>query len=431
MVKIMSLTQWKYRPLSAGVLTVLMGVTPVSVQAESQQYWTLESSIERVVKVAPESKIAAANIQAHRGALRQAGAWKNPTVSLQMSNKIGLDDGTGGQDLTQFALTQPVPLFGQRSQKKSIARARLKASIAQGDYQYLDLERKISIRFHRLQFAAAQYKLEQERLAFATELKDVGRKREQSGDMAILERTRLDLVRETAKQLADKAEGEYNETLSQFSALLGLPTGSLPQLNSLSPITNLPPLTAYLGTLPDHPLMEAADNRVKGAKARVALAKADRLPKLFVNMYRERDFLGGRVQNSHGVGLSFTVPLWDRQGGRITETRARVQQSYADVEILQRDLKSSVRQNYLHLNHLIEQGEHYQLNVYQPSQRVFEMTRKAYAAGEVEILSLIDANNIYFDAQTGYLELLQDAWLEAAELRLAAGQSIFTTGQDD
>jgi len=97
---------------------------------------------------------------------------------------------------------------------------------------------------------------------------------------------------------------------------------------------------------------------------------------------------------------------------------------------LRRDLKSSVRQNYLHLNHLIEQGKHYKLNVFQPSKRVFEMTRKAYAAGEVEILSLIDANNFYFDAQSRYLELLQDAWLEAAELRLAAGQSIFTTGQE-
>lgn len=408
-----------------------MGASPVSAQAENQQYWTLESSIERVVRIAPESKVAAANIQAHRGALRQAGAWKNPTLSVLMSNKIGLDDGTGGQDLTQFALSQPVPLFGQRSQKKSIARAGLSASIAQGDYQHLDLERQISIRFHRLQFASAKYELEQERLAFASDLKDVGRQREKSGDMAILERTRLDLVRETAKQLSDKAEGEYNETLSQFRSLLNLPIGALPELKALAPIENLAPLTAYLATVPDHPLMQAADNRVKGATASVALAKANRLPKLSVNMYRERDFLGGRVQNSHGIGLSFTVPLWDRQGGRLTETRARVQQSYADVEILHRDLKSSVRQNYLHLNHLIEQGAHYRLNVFQPSRRVFDMTRKAYAAGEVEILSLIDANNIYFDAQTGYLELLQDAWLEAAELRLAAGHSIFTTGQDN
>ena len=58
------------------------------------------------------------------------------------------------------------------------------------------------------------------------------------------------------------------------------------------------------------------------------------------------------------------------------------------------------------------------------------MTRKAYAAGEVEILALIDANNTYFDANERYLELLQEAWMEAAELRLAAGRSLLTTTQD-
>jgi outer membrane protein TolC len=39
-------------------------------------------------------------------------------------------------------------------------------------------------------------------------------------------------------------------------------------------------------------------------------------------------------------------------------------------------------------------------------------------------LALVDASNTYFDAQARYLELLRDAWIEAAELRLAAGVSL-------
>jgi hypothetical protein len=57
------------------------------------------------------------------------------------------------------------------------------------------------------------------------------------------------------------------------------------------------------------------------------------------------------------------------------------------------------------------------------------MTRKGYAAGEVEILGLIDANDIHFDAHTRYLELLQEAWLEVAELRLVSGQSLTAPAQ--
>ena len=48
----------------------------------------------------------------------------------------------------------------------------------------------------------------------------------------------------------------------------------------------------------------------------------------------------------------------------------------------------------------------------------------------MEILSVIDANNTYFDAHERYLELLQKAWLEAADLRLAAGRALVLTEQD-
>ena len=55
-----------------------------------------------------------------------------------------------------------------------------------------------------------------------------------------------------------------------------------------------------------------------------------------------------------------------------------------------------------------------------------DLTRRAFASGEANILGLVDANNTYFDAQARYLETLKDGALAAASLRLAAGQSIVT-----
>ena len=55
---------------------------------------------------------------------------------------------------------------------------------------------------------------------------------------------------------------------------------------------------------------------------------------------------------------------------------------------------------------------------------MLELTQKGYSTGEQNGLALVDASNTYFDAQARYLELLRDAWIEAAELRLAAGISL-------
>ena len=78
----------------------------------------------------------------------------------------------------------------------------------------------------------------------------------------------------------------------------------------------------------------------------------------------------------------------------------------------------------------MQQGQHYRTRVFEPARTVFDLTRKAYRSGELEILALIDANNTYFDAHERYLELLQEAWLEGAELRLAAGRPLVSTEQD-
>ena len=118
------------------------------------------------------------------------------------------------------------------------------------------------------------------------------------------------------------------------------------------------------------------------------------------------------------------LPLWDRKGGQIREMGASVIQEESRFQALRQKLEGRLRQSHLHLTHLVQQGTHFRTHVFEPARELFDLTRKAYAAGEADILSLVDGHDTYFQAQTRYLELLQEAALEAAELRLAAGRSL-------
>ena len=62
---------------------------------------------------------------------------------------------------------------------------------------------------------------------------------------------------------------------------------------------------------------------------------------------------------------------------------------------------------------------------------VFELTHKGFLSGELNVLALIDANNIYFDAQARFLELKKAILIEAADLRLAAGLSVLVNDTGD
>lgn len=415
----------------AAVLMCLLSCSaPLSAFGQPQGIWTLEESIRRVVEIAPETRGAEASVDARRGALEQAGAWPNPEIELRVDDKIGKDDGSGGTDFTQFAISQPLPLSGRLGQQQAVASAALEAARADHRYQQVRLETQVAQRYHTLQLATERLHLAEQRLQLADDFQNVGRRRTQAGELSDLERLRLDLIREAAQQGLDKAEGAYNESLSRFRAYLGLSVDTVPNLEPLKPFSTIPVLEQLQEGLADHPALLAAKHRTEAAHSAVGLARAERIPDPSLRLFHERDFLNGRRQEVTGIGLGITVPLWDRNSGRIGEARAQVIEAQSEQQALQRDLSSRLQQSYLHLNHLVQQGEHYRTRVFQPAQRVFDLTRKAYASGEVEILSLIDANNTYFDAHERYLELLQEAWLEAADLRVAAGRALVSTEQD-
>ena len=120
------------------------------------------------------------------------------------------------------------------------------------------------------------------------------------------------------------------------------------------------------------------------------------------------------------IGRRLT-PLLCAAGHEVVGTTRSADKADAVLAAQRRDLESGLRQNHLHLGHLIEQAEHYRTRLLTPARQVLDLTRKGFASGEQNGLALVDASNTYFEAQTRYLELLHEAWLEAAELRMAAG----------
>ena len=421
------------QPQSGFVLMVIL-LWPLTLLAQNDNglshLWTLENSIARVLDIAPEMKTAEAQVKAAQGAFRQAGAWPNPTISIRRDDKIGIEDGSGGSDITQYAFSQPLPLSGRLSYQKAVALEVLAGAEAGRHHQHLVLEQQTATRFRQLQLKTATLTLAEQRLKLADEVKVASLRREQAGELSRLERLRLGLVREQAQQILDKAEGEYNEALSQFRAYLGLSSTVELSLAPLIPVESVPPLATFERDLFNQPLLEAAQRRIDAARLNVKLIRASRWPDPVLSIFQEEDFLDGRRQEYTGIGISITVPLWDRKAGQRSRSLAEVDRAESERNALKRDIASRVKQSHLHLNHLVEQGRHYRVHVFKPAQQVLDLTSQAYLAGEVEILSLIDANNTYFNAHTRYLELLQQARLEEAELLLAVGRSVLNIQQE-
>lgn len=394
------------------------------VPAAGQDLWTLERVIDHFLEVAPEGKVIASEVQAWRAAVQQAGSWPNPKIELRGDDRLGQEDGKGGVGITQFSVSQQIPLSGRLARETEVAEAELKAVSVSQLYEYLLLEARAARVFHNLQLASATLKLAEERLLVADTLRVTAQRRASAGELGRPATLRLDIIREDAKQVIDRAEGTFSEALSQFRTLLALPIGSVPKLAPLSPFAPLPSLQDLENDIAGHPAITSAKAGVEAARSSVELTRAERWPDPELRLFRERDFLGGSRENVTGIGVGITIPLWDMQSGRISEARARESQARTKVQIVDRDLTSRLQQSHMKLTRLVRQAEEYREKLMVPAKTFLDLTQRAYAVGEAEILGLIDANDTYFDARMRYLQLLQEAWLEAVELRLAAGRSV-------
>lgn len=403
---------------------MLLGGPPAVAESP---VWTLESATRRALAVAPELGAARAEVAARAGELDQAGAWPNPSIELRADQKLGIDDGRGGNDLTQVAITQPLPLVRLRYQRR-VAQGRVDAARAGLQHRRLELEFAVARALHQLQWASAGMALAEERVKYldAVPAGDGRRRDPLVRYLSPVERARLEILREAAQQDLAQAEGRYAEAGFAFRGVLTLPPDAPVAVAPLS--LPAPPAEAAVlqAGVADHPAIEAARAGREAARAAVSAVRAQRLADPAVTVFRERDYLAGARREYSGVMLSVQLPLWDRRSGAVAAAQAEAERAGFDAQLLERDYGLRLAQSRLHLAHLIEQADNQRERLLAPAQRVLEMSQRGFASGEINLLTLIDAHNTYYDAHGRYLTLLLEAGLEAAELRRAAGLSLLT-----
>jgi len=410
--------------VAAAVVFAACGVNPTTVYAGG---WTLESATRHVLEQAPERHAADAEVAGREAELRTAGSWPNPNIKLRADDKLGLDDGRGGTDLTSAGISQPLP-FRRLARQQVAAKASLRSTEDDRYALLLQLEQETARAYYALQHAAARSKLAQERLAAAAGYPDRAGGHTQRDPLVRyltpLEQRRLAVLREEAQQSVLTTQREFENAQTAFRSWLGLMPETVVEVAPLAtPVT--PPMLAELERgLEAHPAVVSAQRNVEVARAGIAVAKSQRFADPELGVFRERDYINNTRRDVTAVELTVQIPLWNLNRGPVDRAKADALRAQANLAAVRRDATSRLRQGYTELTRLLEQTERMRTNLLEPAREVLYLTRRGFAAGEANILSLVDANNTYFDAQARYLDTLKDAALAAASLRLAAGQSV-------
>ncbi len=405
------------------LVSSLLLLVPLSSPAAD---WTLDRAAERALSVAPELDATRAERDRRAGLADEAGRWPNPTLELGFSDELGIQDGSGGWAVKEYAVRQPLPIDGRIGHRAGVAEKRIEAAEAQRVQRALTMEHRAALAFHRLQWAEARIEQAKDQQEWTQRFARIGDRRARAGDLSERERLRLNLLHAEARAELDEARQLRKAALASYRGVLGIDQNTPVSLPELAPPATPPALVTLRDRLERHPMLQAAAQQVAAARAEVKQARAERLPDLALRMARERTYINGRDETTNHIGFSVELPLWSQGRGRVDAKQSEAIRQDAERRVTERDLGIRLERSHTRLLGALEHIDEHRTAVLIPAEQVLEQTRRGFEQGELRLTELIDAAQANIRATRRNIDLLLEAREHESDLRLAAGLMLTT-----
>ncbi len=291
------------------------------------------------------------------------------------------------------------------------------------EFSIQEEERKVKAdvksRYIEVMYALHLQRLRDQQLKLATELYNAVYSQFETGMGNGMDLTKAELqVAESNNDIDDARRQLHMARYSLFN-LMGLPPEnqkySIEFMDSLrSKDVEISQITA-LAVLTDQPSYKSSEMQLKASNYFLKEAKSNILPDIRFNLYKQ-DYGTGYNFNGFELGLSF--PIWYpfEQKGRI-----KMNLAYQDeIRWKQKEIRSGVKEQIEHAWHSYEVSrstiKRYDETIRSKAEKLETLTLSAYRLGEVDLLNLILAQQIYLNSQQRYLSALRDFYIRLVEL---------------
>ena len=416
-------------------LLVLAMATPAAAEDDRQAAAPMEARREieeilarpsigladliRIAELAnPDLAVARIEVQARAGRVQQAGLYPNPELSFEVE-EMSVDDPSFHKQ--KLELSQAWLIGGRRGAAVNAAQA--EADLA-GELEIQARRQALQrvhewwadqIHFREMGEAFDQMLAEAEgTLAIARARFEARAAPESHVTRAMLEVYDLEVARQDFERERVRSAAEMKVIFGGVEVPLEGLVGSLePDAESVS----LPPDSgAEMG---DHPTLRAARLGVEAAEAILVTAQKERIPdlNLFVAYGRVLPLDGNFVEG----GLSFALPFFNRNQGRIAETTLLVVMAHHKERIAARELEVELSIARSAHRTTLEQLDKLTGRIAPAAERALTQAREAYRVGRLMFLELVDAQRTFNDVLLRIMELRRDLALAEADLMSLLG----------
>ncbi len=385
----------------------------------------------------------------------QAGLFSNPFVGISAR----FPDG-GGLAAIEASVAQNLAELWQIPARKRAAERTLDAAILDLARTAAGLAADTKIAYYAAVGADERLRIARENLEIATNLLDLALARQQAGAASELDVNLSRSVAVDGEIAVEEARLAAADARGELAALMGLvqdPDG----LDLTDPLPSAFPDTADASLLVELAKLRRLDVQAAGEAVAVAEAELEQeylgiFPTLELGLDVEREDRrreGGRdvladtarasISNgglaapdiqprserragaghdvSIGPGLGFEIPIFDQNQAQIAKAKFALQQARKTREALGRAVTREVRRTVDRAQTAWRLRRMYQERSIPLAQNNLDLSREAYRAGRASFLAVLEAQRLFLETRTGFVEAAQSAATTIPELERAIG----------
>ena len=369
------------------------------------------------------------NIDMAQAQVLQAKLFENPVISLEQNvyNRLNgkyFDFGKEGEAVVE--IEQVIHLAGQRN--KQVRLEKINKEIA--EYQFEEvmrtLRQELNEKFVEVYFLSKSIAIYEKEVNSLQVLLGGMKIQQEKGNISLMEISRLESMLFSLRKEKNERENDLLTTRGELNLLLNLPEDTQVQLSldeevlqqlDLSQLS-FADLKAIINERPDQKI---ARSTVNASRANLKLQKSMAFPEFSVKGNYDR--VGNFINDYFAIGVSLSVPIFNRNQGNIKAARFSIQQAGVQQEYAANRADMELFTAYTSLEKATQLYQSTNMDLERNFEKLITGVNENFTRKNISLLEFIDYYDSYKETCIQLYEIKKNVFLAMGNLSTVVGQN--------
>lgn len=370
------------------------------------------------------------NIDMAQAQVLQAKLFENPVISLEQNvyNRLNgkyFDFGKEGEAVVE--IEQVIHLAGQRN--KQVRLEKINKEIA--EYQFEEvmrtLRQELNEKFVEVYFLSKSIAIYEKEVNSLQVLLGGMKIQQEKGNISLMEISRLESMLFSLRKEKNERENDLLTTRGELNLLLNLPEDTQVQLSldeevlqqlDLSQLS-FADLKAIINERPDQKI---ARSTVNASRANLKLQKSMAFPEFSVKGNYDR--VGNFINDYFAIGVSLSVPIFNRNQGNIKAARFSIQQAGVQQEYAANRADMELFTAYTSLEKATQLYQSTNMDLERNFEKLITGVNENFTRKNISLLEFIDYYDSYKETCIQLYEIKKNVFLAMENLNTVVGQKV-------